>query len=115
MEDLNLEQFLVLLILVLWPLINFILSSLRRGAAKRPSDAVPTIPARKRMPDRSTSPPVGFQSDHAARAVVSSVPSPPLSPGPYTRKTILGGKRELRRAMITKTILGVCRANDPPP
>lgn len=115
MGEVRIEQVLVLLIFVLWPLVNLLLGSLRRRTTTEPSTEAPVIHVSRQIQERATSPPVAHPARYDTRAPVSSVSSASVPRGLNVRTTMLGGKRDLRRAMITKTLLGACRANDPPP
>ncbi|HLF98510.1 MAG TPA: hypothetical protein VI457_15320 [Methylococcaceae bacterium] len=109
MPDVSLEEILILLIFILWPLLNLLLARLRGGAAEEPP-AGPEVEAEESpWPAPHPSPPQPRDETSAAVSLVS-----PGAPRRMPRKTPLGNLRDLRRAIVASTVLGPCRADDPP-
>lgn len=114
MKDMNIEQLLVLLFFVLIPLLQFIVERLRkRGVMRRPpAETTPPTPHQIWIPATS-SVEATLTSGHGPIAQTQRGPSPHpdqrLSHG-----KLLASREELRRAIIYKTILETCRADNPP-
>lgn len=105
------EQLLVLLVLILIPLGNYLLERMRRrhepppDPRHRPAD----------MGSRRPAAPLYSESSGRERvqdAIPVIVASRPVSTRAGSR--FFRSKREMRRAIIAMTVLGPCRANDPP-
>jgi hypothetical protein len=105
----NLTPVLLLILFALLPLVNYILSRLRRRFQQPP-------PPRQPMPD------LGFRRQAAPSAARDTREAAPLTPPaqPVMPRRELGSKRalfmtrrDLRRAIIAITILGPCRAKQP--
>jgi hypothetical protein len=101
------ETILLLALFVLIPLANYVLERMRRRYGEPPvSRPVPDMGMRRQAP-----PP-------AARR--ERAPEPPTeiavarAGGRDFKNTLFENKREIRRAIIAMTVLGPCRANDPP-
>lgn len=114
MKDVSLEEILVLLVFVLYPLIQFIVERIRRGAAVPPAGDEPAEPLPQRtemalMPGPAEAPP-----DECTPAAQTPPIAPPSPRRHGARRRILGDRQALRRAIVVKTILGPCRADEPP-
>jgi cytoskeletal protein RodZ len=116
MRDVGLEQIILLLIFILVPLINFIMHRVRR----RPEDNRSKEQSVEPIPRRTQARPITVASKPAesrARAAASQAPtisSVPLATSRSINRALLRTPRDLRRAIIIMTILGPCRAYDPP-
>jgi hypothetical protein len=114
MNKVSIEQLLILLIFVLVPLLQFIVERLRRGVVIQPTpdEAVLPTPQPQRM---SQTPSVGEAqtSKNVPVAQTQRTASPP-HPLQFTRRRLLASREEIRRAIVYKTILEACRADDPP-
>lgn len=106
------EQLLVLLVLILIPLANFLLERLRRrqepssGRGQRSAD----VGMRRQAP-----PPLPYEPpewERAPRAAQHEVA--PRAERRHDVVRFFRNRNEMRRAIIAMTILGPCRANDPP-
>jgi uncharacterized membrane protein len=114
MNDVSLEEILVLLVFVLYPLLQFIVERIRRGAAVPPAEDESAEPLAQGTGTTLMSEPAEAPAgERASAAQTPAVPSP-RSRRHDARRGILGGRQALRRAIVLKTILGPCRADEPP-
>jgi len=104
------EQLFILVVLVFVLLINFAVRMLKRrvsGEAPRTRESeVSEIPRPARRPPPVVAPrrfPAAPGADPLSLAVLRVAPRPPL-----------GGLRVVRRGIVLMTILGPCRALEPP-
>lgn len=105
----NLAPVLLLILFALLPLVNYILSRLRRRFEPPPRPRQPTSD-------------MGFRRQVAPAATREIREAAPLTLAePVTLRRERGSRRalfitgrDLRRAIIAITILGPCRANEPP-
>jgi hypothetical protein len=116
MRSLTPEQLLLLAIFLLVPLLNLTARWLRRRLARHapPSREAEAVAEQAGAPPpprsrRGTAGP-GPPPEQPRRR---PPPAPP-APGPRRRPGALGGPRGLRRAIVMMTILGPCRALEPP-
>ena len=116
MRDVGLEQIILLLIFILVPLINFIMHRVRR----RPEDnmskeqSVESIPRRTQARPTTGVPKLAEFRTRAAASQAPTISSAPLATSRSPNRALLRTPRDLRRAIIIMTILGPCRAYDPP-
>lgn len=107
-------QLLFLLLMAFVLLLNFVTRALRRRvvrAAPRSSESeVSEIPRRAQRPPPATTP---RRSPEAPRTAPLPVAVRPATPQPRARAP-LGGLRAVRRGVVLMTILGPCRAVEPP-
>lgn len=110
MRDFNFGPILLLILFILIPLANYGLERMRRRFE-------PPTPGRQPVPDmgmRRQALPASASAPPRERAQVVP-PDPILVPSRrrWSRRTLLGTRRDVRRAMIAMTVLGPCRAYDP--
>ena len=106
------ETIILLILFIAIPLANYILGQMRRRYE-------PPAPDSRREPDmgmrRQAAPPP--PASFARRERAQEAP-PPIAVQPLRRRgirqTMFRNKRDLRRTIVAMTILGPCRANDPP-
>jgi len=106
------ETIILLILFIAIPLANYILGQMRRRYE-------PPAPDSRREPDmgmrRQAAPPP--PASFARRERAQEAP-PPIAVQPLRRRgfkqTMFRSKRDLRRTIVAMTILGPCRANDPP-
>jgi hypothetical protein len=116
MRDVGLEQIILLLIFILVPLINFIMHRVRT----RPEDnrskeqSVEPIPRRTQARPTTVVPKLAESRTRTAAPQPPIISSAPLATSRSTNRALLRTPRDLRRAIIIMTILGPCRAYDPP-
>jgi hypothetical protein len=116
MEDLGFGQILLLLAFILVPpLIRFIMRLVRRPVESETPADEPVLDTPSRVQATPTSP---LLTPRASRSEVHASQAPvvvtPLSRGRFSERLLLGNTRDVRRGIILMTILGPCRAFDPP-
>lgn len=111
MRNISFGQVLVLIIFIVLPLANYVLGRMRRRFQ-------PPISTRQPMPDMGLrrqpaatpeSPPPRERAQAAAPMGTMT-----LARRRWSRKTLFRSRRDVRRVMVAATILGPCRAYDPP-
>ena len=115
MRNISFGQILVLFIFILIPLANYVLARMRRRFEQ---------PSRMRhpMPDmgaRRKAAPAPTPSSLAPRERAQVAAAPPdrilaSAPRRWSRNTLFRTRRDVRRVIVAMTILGPCRAYDPP-
>lgn len=110
-------QLLFLLLIAFVLLLNFVTRALRRRvvrAAPRSSESkVSEIPRGAQRPPPATTPRRSSEAPRAPRTAPLPVAVRPARPQPRARAP-LGGLRAVRRGVVLMTILGPCRALEPP-
>jgi hypothetical protein len=111
MKDFDLGPVVLLIIFVLIPLANYVLSRLGRRFEH-------STPPRQPMPDmglRRQAAPLAASND-TRQDVRGTPPTEAITPKRKSgsRRTPLGTRRDIKRAIVSMTILGPCRAYDPP-
>lgn len=111
MKNFNLAPVVLLLIFLLIPLANYFLNRLKQRfePPARPRQPMPDMGLR-RQPAPLSAPP-------ATRAAVPATPpTEAILPrrSRESRRALFRTRREMRRAIIAMTVLGPCRANEPP-
>lgn len=109
------EHLFILVMMGLVLLVNLIARVLRRwigrGAPRQGGPEAPSAPPpQPRLPQHVVQP-------RRVREGPQGLPMPPVIPPAIVRRRApvgLGGRRELRRAIVLITILGPCRALEPP-
>ena len=112
MKNFSLEPIIVLIVFILIPLANYVLERMRRRF-EPPKPTVPRIPdmglRRQAAPEpRRTS---QVQRGRAQQATPNRV-LPPAEE--RSRKRLFRSPGDVRRAIVAMTVLGPCRAYDPP-
>lgn len=114
MENLGIGQALLLLLLfILTPLFNFLLQRFR----KRRNQHIPQEKPVEQMLHRGQTTPTPRPTPRAAGDRVHGSPArtvTPLANDHVTKTSPLGTKSDVRRAIVIMTLLGTCRAFDPP-
>src|SRR5262245_48353829 len=113
MQNLGIEQVLLLLLFIVPPLITFLLQRVRKRRDHRMPQEKPIeqqlrqghTPPTPRLPPRDA-------SDRGRGSPARTVPL--LANDRVTKKSPLGTPREVRRGIAIMTLLGPCRAFDPP-
>jgi hypothetical protein len=113
MRNFSFEPIVLLLIFVMIPLANYVLQRMRRRFE-------PPKPTGQPVPD------MGFRRQAAPTPAPASLSlreraqeAPPtrvlaLSRRRWSRRTLFRNRREVRRVIVAMTVLGPCRAYDPP-
>ena len=115
MQTPSFEQVILLMIFILAPLINFVMRRVRRRLEPHvpPEESVTQM---RRQP-QATPPPSLVRREARERPPPRAQPptvSAPLRRGRFIKKSLLGDIRGVRRGIILMTVLGPCRAFDPP-
>jgi len=109
MRDFDLGPIIFLIVFVLIPLLNYILNRMRRRFE-------PT-PTRQPMPDMGVRRPAAPPAPPASREQAQAAPPNRIlapSRNRWSRKTLFRTRRDVRRVIVAMTVLGPCRAYDPP-
>jgi hypothetical protein len=113
MKNFDLAPIILLIVFVLIPLVNYILNRMGRRFEY-------PMPTRQRIPD------MGMRRQAAPGPSPASAPireqaqaAPPIarmmpSRRRWSRQTLFRTKRDVRRTIVAMTMLGPCRAYDPP-
>jgi hypothetical protein len=113
MENLNFGPILILLIFILLPLISRVLHRFGSRPVRQIPAANPATDIPRGRQIASTPAPSSHPSPKRDReAQVRSVPAP-IARRRFAKKSLLGNRRDLRRAFIIMAVLGPCRAFDP--
>ena len=113
MRDFGLGPIILLIVFVLIPLINYVLNRMGRRFEQ------PT-PTRQPMPDmgvRRQPVPAPTPASPAPRERAKAAPPNRIlasSRSRWSRKTLFRTRRDVRRVIVAMTVLGPCRAYDPP-
>ena len=113
MRNIGFGPILVLIIFILIPLANYVLARMRRRY-EQPS------PSRQPMPDmgmRRQAAPAPTPASPAPRERTQAAPPDRIiasSRSRRSRNTLFRTRRDVRRVIVAMTILGPCRAYDPP-
>ena len=111
MRNFSIEPIILLIIFILIPLANYVLERMRRRFE-------PPTRSRQPMPDmgmRRQAAPAPASPAPRARAQAAP-PNRILAPSRsrWSRKTLFRTRRDVRRVIVAMTVLGPCRAYDPP-
>jgi hypothetical protein len=115
MKDLGFGQIILLMIVfILVPLIKFVLQRVRKPVeSETPTDkSAPDTPGRAQA--TPAPPPTPRASRNRVRESQAPIVLTPLARSHFTKRSLLGTPRDVRRGIILMTILGPCRAFDPP-
>jgi hypothetical protein len=113
MRNFSIVPIILLIIFILIPLANYVLERMRRRFE-------PPAPGRQPMPDmgmRRQAAPVPPPASPAPRERAQEAPPNRIlapSPSRWSRKTLFRTRHDVRRVIVAMTVLGPCRAYDPP-
>ena len=115
MRDLGFGQIILLMIVfILVPLIKFVMQRVRR----RLEDQIPEEESVTQIRWQAQATPAPLPTPRASRNRVRELQAPIvltlLARSHFTKRSLLGTPRDVRRGIILMTILGPCRAFDPP-
>ena len=114
MKTVGLEQILFLIVFVVLPLLNVLFQHIKRYfETKSPEgESEPVIePEAQEIPQQLREPRMSRKRLHEIQAPTVSTSLPERNPA---TKLTLGSRREIRRGIVLMTVLGSCRAFDPP-
>jgi hypothetical protein len=117
MRSITIEQVLLVIIFILAPLINFIMRRARRRLADQLPRQEPPAPTQRQPRVVLTAAPPAAPSPAGTHAPQQTrVPAISVSRAQrrFSKRSLLGSPRDVRRGIIIMTILGPCRANEPP-
>jgi hypothetical protein len=113
MRSIGITQIVLLVLFIVVPIINYILARKerqrkRRIESRRSATQPVAVPAHRPAQRQSTVAPEFVASRTAA------LPQAGVQPRGRSRQALFRSRRDLRRTIIAMTILGPCRADDPP-
>jgi hypothetical protein len=114
MQTPSFEQIILLIVFILAPLINFVMRQVRRRLEDQMPEAESEPQMRRQVQVTQTPPPTPQASRTRVHRLQAPTISAPLSTSRFTKKSLLGTSRDVRRGIIIMTLLGPCRAFDPP-
>lgn len=110
----DIGQLLVLILFILLPLLNFVMRRITRHPERQP----PEDKARGQVRRRSEPSPRSRPLPRAPRAPDHEIQPPTVSTAVsrrrFAKRAIFQTRRDARRGIILMTLLGPCRAYDPP-
>jgi flagellar biosynthesis/type III secretory pathway M-ring protein FliF/YscJ len=114
MGELNIVQIIVMVGFIVALLVKTVLQQVRRRAEGQMPEEEPVMQIHQQ--EQATPAPLSVPRPSRSRVHESQVQNvrPPLGEGHFIRKSLLETQRDMRRGIILMTILGPCRALDPP-
>ena len=114
MKDFNIGPIVLLLLFILIPLANYILDRMRRRFESRgPRQPMPD-PGMRRHPAPPLTGPAPAQPRERSTTTPPATFAYPSSRRRWSRGALFRTKNDVRRTIVAMTILGPCRAYDPP-
>ncbi len=116
MKTHSLEQIFILIAVIVLPLLNWLFQLIKRHFEAKP----PEGKSRPGIAQRAQEIPQLLREPRISRKQFHEIQAPPVSTSlPRTRrisatKLTLGSRQEIRRGIVLMTVLGPCRAFDPP-
>jgi hypothetical protein len=111
MKNFSFEPIILLLIFILIPLANYVLNRMRRQLQPPSSTRQPmTDMGFRRQPAATPEPRASRERALAAPPTRTMMPSRRR----WSRQALFRTKRDVRRVVVAMTVLGPCRAYDPP-
>ena len=110
MQDIPFAQIFVVLAFILFPLINWLLQRTQRRFETQTPRQPPPQPA----PRTFAKPPLEVVTSGRERVRPPNLPENPRVSSQSRKRSLFRDRRDLRRAIILMSVLGPCRANDPP-
>ena len=114
MKTPTLEQIVLLIVFILLPLLNFVIQRIQRRRKRQTPEKEPVAQIRRQAQATPAPPPTPRASRSRVHGPQAPTISTPISVSHVTERSLLGTSRDVRRGMILMTILGPCRAFDPP-
>jgi hypothetical protein len=114
MKNLTLEQIILLIIFILGPLISILMRRLGRRRQNQSPEREPVTLMRRQGRISETAPSIARVSRTRGDASEPPTVSAPRYTSRFNKSSLLGTRRELRRGIIIMTLLGPCRASEPP-
>jgi len=114
MKNLSFGQILLLIIFIVVPLIKFVMQRVRRPLEDQIPQEESVTQIRRQAQATPAPPPTPPASRNRARELQAPIVLTPLARSHFTKSSLLGTPRDVRRGIILMTLLGPCRAFDPP-
>jgi hypothetical protein len=114
MENLDFGQILLLIVFILLPLGNFVMQRVRRRLEDKIPAEESVTQTHRQAEAIATPPPTPRASRNRVHGSPAPTVSPPLSTSHFAKRWLVGAKGDVQRGIIIMTILGPCRAFDPP-
>jgi hypothetical protein len=113
MRNFNIAPIILLIIFILIPLANYVLERMRRrfeppAPGRQPMPGMGT----RRQPAPVTAPAFPALRERAQESPPNRILAPSRSR--WSRKTLFRTRHDVRRVIVAMTVLGPCRAYDPP-
>ncbi|MGH7825352.1 MAG: hypothetical protein ACREQ7_09280 [Candidatus Binatia bacterium] len=113
MQDLPFAQLLLLIAFILFPLLNLLFRRMQRRVESQTPRDEQVRQGPRRM--RTIPPPPEVTAPARERIRPADLPEPPQPRRSHSSKrSFFRTRRDLRQAIILMTVLGPCRAADPP-
>jgi len=113
MENVGIGQILLLLFFIVLPLVNFLLQRVRKRRDHRSPQGKPVEQMLGQL-QASRTPRPAPRADRDRAHTSPARPAGPLAHNRFTKRSLLGAPRDVRRGIVIMTLLGPCRAFDPP-
>lgn len=114
MKTPSFEQIVLLIAFILLPLLNFVMQRIKRRLKSQTPEKEPVAQIRRQAQATPAPLPTPRASRNRVHGSQAPTISTPLSRSHFTKRALLGTSRDVRRGIILMTILGPCRAFDPP-
>lgn len=114
MKTPSLEQIVLLIVFILLPLFNLVMQRMKRRPKSQPPKEEPATPIRRQAQATPPPPPTPRAFRHQDYGSQAPTISTPRSRSHTTKRLLLETSQDVRRGIIHMTILGPCRAFDPP-
>lgn len=117
MRNLSFQQIVLLLAFILVPLINFAIQRVRRRLEHEipAEESMPQVRRRANAVSTPPLPPAPRASlDQVRGSQGTTVSTRPATTSHIAKRSLLGAQRDVQRGIIIMTVLGPCRAFDPP-
>jgi hypothetical protein len=111
MRDFDLGPIIFLIVFVVIPFINYVLNRMRRRF-DQPTPTPQPMPDMGIRRQAAPAPTPTAPRERPEAAAPSSILAPSRSR--WSRKTLFRSRRDVRRIIVAMTVLGPCRAYDPP-
>jgi hypothetical protein len=114
MKALSFEQIFLLILFVLLPLLNILIRRMTRHPERRLAEGESTGQVRRRSEPAPRSRPLPRATRAPEHEIQAPAVSTTVSRRRFSKRVTFETRRDVRRGIITMTILGPCRAFDPP-
>jgi hypothetical protein len=112
MRDLGFGQIILLIVFILVPLIKFVMQRVRRRLEYQIPEEESVAQIHRQAQAIPAPPPTPRASRNRVRELQAPIVLTPLARSHFTKRSLLGTPRDVRRGIVIMTILGLCRAFD---